>query len=84
MYCYAKYYGINLPHGANMQMHRGRKVSLKALQTGDLIFFDHDHNGKADHVAAFGQVVHASNARVGVIKVSLSGKKDAIAARRYI
>ena len=87
MYCYAKYYGINLPHGANMQMHRGRKVSLSALQAGDLIFFDHDHNGKADHVGIYvggGKLVHASNARVGVIKVSLSGKKDAIAARRYI
>ena len=87
MYCYAKYYGIHLPHGANMQMHRGRKVSLKALQTGDLIFFDHDHNGKADHVGIYvggGKMVHASNARVGVIKVSLSGKKDVIAARRYI
>jgi len=87
MYCYAKYYGIHLPHGANMQMHRGRKVSLKALQTGDLIFFDHDHNGKADHVGIYvgaGKMVHASNKRVGVIKVSLSGKKDVIAARRYI
>ena len=87
MYCYAKYYGIHLPHGANMQMHRGKKVSLSALQTGDLIFFDHDHNGKADHVGIYvggGKMVHASNARVGVIKVSLSGKKDVIAARRFI
>lgn len=87
MYCYAKYYNIHLPHGANMQMHRGKKVSLSALQTGDLIFFDHDHNGKADHVGIYvggGKMVHASNARTGVIKVSLSGKKDIIAARRFI
>lgn len=87
MYCYRKYYGISLPHGANMQMHRGRKVSLSALQKGDLIFFDHDHNGKADHVGIYvgnGKLVHASNPRSGVIKVSLSGKKDLLAARRYI
>ena len=87
MYCYQKYYGIHLPHGANMQMHRGRKVSLSALQAGDLIFFDHDHNGKADHVGIYiggGKLVHASNPRTGVIKVSLAGKKDVIAARRYI
>ncbi len=87
MYCYSKYYNIRLPHGANMQMHRGRKVSLSALQTGDLIFFDHDHNGKADHVGIYvggGKMVHASNARTGVIKVSLAQKKDIIAARRFI
>lgn len=87
MYCYRKYYGISLPHGANMQMHRGRKVSLSNLQTGDLVFFDHDHNGKADHVGIYvggGKLVHASNPRYGVIKVTLSAKKDAIAARRYI
>ena len=87
MYCYYKYYNISLPHGANMQMHRGRKVSLSKLQTGDLIFFDHDHNGKADHVGIYvggGKLVHASNKRTGVIKVSLSTKNDVIAARRYI
>lgn len=87
MYCYYRYYGIKLPHGANMQMHRGRKVSLKALQAGDLIFFDHDHNGKADHVGIYvggGKMVHASNPRTGVVKVSLAGRKDVLAARRYI
>lgn len=87
MYCYQKYYGIHLPHGANMQMHRGRKVSLSALQAGDLIFFDHDHNGKADHVGIYvggGKMVHASNPRTGVVKVTLAGRKDVIAARRYI
>ncbi len=87
MYCYSKYYNISLPHGANMQMHRGKKVSLKNLQTGDLVFFDHDHNGKADHVGIYvggGKLVHASNPRYGVIRVSLSSKKDVIAARRFI
>lgn len=87
MYCYDKYYNIHLPHGANMQMHRGKKVSLSALQTGDLIFFDHDHNGKADHVGIYvggGKMVHASNPRTGVVKVSLAGRKDVIAARRFI
>ena len=87
MYCYQKYYGIHLPHGANMQMHRGRKVSLSALQAGDLIFFDHDHNGRADHVGIYiggGKMVHASNPRTGVVKVALAGRKDVIAARRYI
>lgn len=87
MYCYRRYFGINLPHGANMQRHRGRKIGMSDLQPGDLIFFDHDHNGKADHVGIYvggGKMVHASNKKTGVIKVSLSKKKDIIGARRYL
>jgi cell wall-associated NlpC family hydrolase len=60
---------------------------MSDLQPGDLIFFDHDHNGKADHVGIYvggGKMVHASNKKTGVIKVSLSKKKDIIGARRYL
>ena len=85
MYCYRAYYGTRLPHGSNMQMSCGRKVSLSSLKVGDLIFLDHDHNGKSDHVGIYvggGQMVHASGVKWGVCCVSLKNVKDILQARR--
>lgn len=87
MYCYRAYYGISLPHGANMQTKRGRKVSLSSMRVGDLIFLDHDHNGKADHVGIYvggGQMVHASGVKYGVCCVSVKNVKDILMARRVL
>ena len=85
MYCYRAYYGIRLPHGSNMQMSCGRKVSLSSMRTGDLIFLDHDHNGKSDHVGIYvggGQMVHASGVKWGVCCVSVKNVKDILQVRR--
>ena len=85
MYCYRAYYGIRLPHGSNMQMSCGRKVSLSSIRTGDLIFLDHDHNGKSDHVGIYvggGQMVHASGVKWGVCCVSVKNVKDILQVRR--
>lgn len=85
MYCYRAYYGIRLPHGANMQSSYGHKVSLGSMKVGDIIFIDHDHNGKADHVGLYvggGQMVHASGVTTGVICVSVSRVKDILMVRR--
>lgn len=85
MYCYRAYYGIRLPHGANMQSSYGHKVSLGSAKVGDIIFIDHDHNGKADHVGIYvggGQMVHASGVKYGVVCVSVSNVKDILMVRR--
>ncbi len=85
MYCYRAYYGIRLPHGSNMQTHCGRKVSLGSMRVGDLIFLDHDHNGKSDHVGIYvggGQMVHASGVKWGVCCVSVKNVKDIMMVRR--
>ena len=85
MYCYRAYYGIRLPHGSNMQSTYGRKVSLNSLKVGDIIYLDHDHNGKSDHVGIYvggGQMVHASGVKYGVVCVSLKNVKDIMMARR--
>ena len=85
MYCYRAYYGIRLPHGSNMQMSCGHKVSQSSMRTGDLIFLDHDHNGKSDHVGIYvggGQMVHASGVKWGVCCVSIKNVKDIMQVRR--
>lgn len=85
MYCYKAYYGIKLPHGSNMQTSCGRKVSLSSMKVGDLIFLDHDHNGKSDHVGIYvgsGQMVHASGVKWGVCCVSVKNVKDIMMVRR--
>lgn len=85
MYCYRAYYGIRLPHGSNMQTACGRKVSLSSMRVGDLIFLDHDHNGKSDHVGIYvggGQMVHASGVKWGVCCVSVKNVKDIMMVRR--
>ena len=85
MYCYKTYYGIKLPHGANMQTKYGTKVSFSSMQVGDIIYFDHDHNGKADHVGLYvgnGEMVHASGVKTGVKCVKTSKLKDVLMVRR--
>lgn len=87
MYCYRAYYGIRLPHGSNMQSSYGRRVSKSSMRVGDIIFVDHDHNGKADHVGLYvggGQMVHASGVGVGVICVSVKNVKDFLMVRRIL
>ena len=85
MYCYKTYYNIKLPHGANMQTKYGTRVSFNSMQVGDIIYFDHDHNGKADHVGLYvgnGEMVHASGVKTGVKCVSVSKLKDVFMVRR--
>ncbi|MBO4450759.1 MAG: C40 family peptidase [Clostridiales bacterium] len=87
MYCYKNYYNIKLPHGANMQTKYGTKVSFDSMQVGDIIYFDHDHNGKADHVGLYvgnGEMVHASGVKTGVKCVAVSKLKDVLMVRRIL
>ena len=87
MYCYKTYYNIKLPHGANMQTKHGTKVSFDSMKVGDIIYFDHDHNGKADHVGLYvgsGEMVHASGVKTGVKCVKVSKLKDIFMVRRIL
>jgi cell wall-associated NlpC family hydrolase len=50
--------GVSLPHSSGMQMGSGTRVSLSALQPGDLVFY----GSPVYHVALYvggGQVIHA-------------------------
>jgi cell wall-associated NlpC family hydrolase len=50
--------GVSLPHSSGLQMGSGRRVSLSALQPGDLVFY----GAPVHHVALYvggGQVIHA-------------------------
>ena len=83
MSVYAQF-GYSLPHSAAAQSGRGRKVSLSALQPGDLIFYR--SGGRIGHVAMYiggGRVVHASTPRDG-IKISNYRYRQPACARRII
>ena len=52
--------GLDIPRTAREQLHRGRPISPRHLQPGDLLFFS--ITGKPDHVALYlgdGRFVHA-------------------------
>jgi cell wall-associated NlpC family hydrolase len=74
--------GRSLPHGATDQARRGKRVSLRHLRTGDLVFYG--GSGYYHHVAMYaghGRIIHAPNS--GSV-VSYSRVGNAAAARRLI
>ncbi len=77
-------YGISLPHSSRAQANCGSAVSLSELKPGDLVFYG--NRSGINHVAIYvggGQVVHASNPRVGI---TISGMyyRSPVKARRII
>ncbi len=79
-----KHFGISLPHSSSAQSGCGKKVSIKNLQKGDLIFYG--RNGRIGHVAIYignGKIVHASSRRTG-IKISKYNYKTPICARSLL
>lgn len=56
-------FGINLPRVSYQQASVGKRISLKELRPGDLVFWDNSSRNKgADHVAIYignGLVIHA-------------------------
>jgi cell wall-associated NlpC family hydrolase len=60
---------------AEAQSHKGKTVSVKNLQKGDLLYFDWNNDGNVDHVGIYagkGKMVHASSGSGKVKKVALS------------
>ncbi len=72
------HFGISIPRQSTAQSYGGQKVSLSALQPGDIIYY-------GNHVAIYiggSKVVHASNERDG-IKISSYTYRTPIRACRY-
>ena len=77
-------YGMSLPHSSRAQANCGSSVSIGEVKPGDLIFYG--NRSGINHVAIYvggGQVVHASNARVG-ITISNMYYRSPVKARRII
>ncbi|MFE4133449.1 LysM peptidoglycan-binding domain-containing protein [Peribacillus sp. YIM B13482] len=58
--------GISLPRNSVAQSQAGTAVSLKALQKGDLVFFDTNNDGVINHVGIYagnGQMLNASTSK---------------------
>ncbi len=79
------HFGISIPRTSRQQASSaGKKVSLDALQPGDLIFYT--SGGSVNHVSMYiggGKVVHASNRREG-IKISAYNYRTPYSARRVV
>ena len=76
--------GVSLPHSSAAQSRMGKKVSLKSLKPGDLLFFGHP----VSHVGMYiggGKMVHAprSGSRVKVTSSGSLGSKPLVGARRF-
>ncbi len=79
-----KKFGIKLPRTSRQQATVGRKVSTKNLKAGDLLFYA--TNGTINHVAIYignGQIIHASNAKDGII-ISKYNHRPIYTARRVL
>jgi len=77
-------YGMYLPHSSRAQANCGSSVSLGELKPGDLVFYG--SSSRINHVALYvggGQIVHASNPRVGIIMSSMYYRQP-VKARRII
>lgn len=62
-----KNYGIYIPRTSRSQATRGKSISVKKIQPGDLVFYA--TRGRIDHVALYigkGKVIHASTPKTGV------------------
>jgi cell wall-associated NlpC family hydrolase len=76
--------GVSLPHSSAAQSRMGKKVSLKSLKPGDLLFYGHP----VSHVGMYiggGKMVHAprSGSRVKVTTSGSLGSKPLVGARRF-
>lgn len=71
--------GYSLSRSFSVQKQSGIAVSKENLQPGDLLIFDNNRDGSADHVGIYtggGNFVHAENSRTGV-------KTDTVSSGHY-
>ena len=86
---YKDVYGFTLPHSTALLYKRGKWVSVRALRTGDLVFFRTENRSKPSHVGIYldtGSFIHASSSR-GVIVSKLTEsyyKKRLMGIKRVI
>lgn len=85
MYSYKKGAGINISRTTYSQVTKGKRVSMKHLKPGDLLFFG--SVAAPYHVAIYvgnGQMVHAATPGQGVIKQKISRYFYPSAAKRIL
>lgn len=69
------HFGIKTPRIAADQAGFGTEIPRAKIQPGDLIFFDWDGHGRADHVGIYagnGEMIHAPHTGTTVKRVKLS------------
>ena len=76
--------GVSLPHSSAAQSRMGKKVSLKSLKPGDLLFFGRPISHVGMYIGG-GKMVHAprSGSRVKVTSSGSLGSKPLVGARRF-
>lgn len=73
-----KHFGISIPRKSTDQGYGGKRISLNAIQPGDILYY-------GNHVGIYignGQIVHASSEKTG-IKISSYTYRTPICAARY-
>ena len=88
---YSKLFGIQLPHSSVDQFRSSalRKIDVKKLQPGDLIFFANTKRKKINHVGVYisdRQFIHASSSQ-GIIVSSLDEsywKNRFVGSKRHV
>lgn len=77
--------GVRLPHSSRMQWRYGRRVSVRKLLPGDVLYYTRG-SGRISHVALYvgaGRMIHASRRGVPVKKVKMR-TRGLVGARRII
>ena len=77
-------FGYSLPHSSASQANCGKKVDIKDLQPGDLVFYR--HGSRIGHVVMYignGKAVEAMGKKWGIVKSNLNYSR-AYCARRII
>ncbi len=65
--------GIKLPRTVLTQLRATKKVSIKNVKIGDLVYFDTDFSGGTNHIGIYlgsGRVIHASTANGGKVQIT--------------
>ena len=69
----AQKFGYSLPHSSASQANCGKKVDIKDLQPGDLVFYR--HGSRIGHVVMYigdGKAVEAMGKKWGIVKSNLN------------
>lgn len=81
--CYQNALGISIPRTSRSQASKCTQISEGDLKPGDLVFYN-DGSGTINHVAMYiggGQVVHASNSRLGTIVSNMKYREPCMYGR---
>lgn len=65
--------GIKLPRTVLKQLRATKRVSIRNVKIGDLVYFDTDFSGGTNHVGIYigkGRVIHASTAKGGKVQIT--------------